>query len=728
MAKTQILHISDLHITGNKDISKLTALGQLFDRIELDKKNGFRPELVVVSGDVAFSGTKAEYNNAKSFFDSLLIQLNLPEDRLYIVPGNHDVDLKAYRPTDIPEYKSMKELNNELKNEEFRADLLKGMGNYFEFIETQYPHIKSRHNRLVPFVNSYNTECGKQIGLVGLNSAWMSRRNSQDKGRIAIGEYQVRMAEKYLVENKQNDLNLFIFHHPIEWLWKKDSEAIEQYLYNSVLLCGHQVEKGLFNLDFSNQGFHQFQTGGSYMRNGLLEPNMFQYINFDWDKNEIRLDVSKYHRSTQKWEIDGSQYFNMTWDKKDFVHPKEISEKKIKIVTLKINNVKCFDDVIINFNSHTNTGLIIGPNSRGKTAILQLIALGLRGVKNVPFPYNWKNVVKTGANTGLFEINLLLNDALIPLKFEIDENDGISCIEGEDRLNSIKDNFLLLAYGSNRQIKLEDTRPYIDIEPVATLFGENGYLKHIKASSVFKYLDDKFDAVQELVNKVLDISYSKTRVFLTSYDSNSLYFTTSTNPDDLIPIEALSEGFKSTFVWLFDMIIEIIEGGGDINNIHDIPGIILLDDIDLHLHPGWQRTILPSLEKNFPSIQFIATTHSPFVVQSTKNENLIILELDDAKNSVQIVNKERTSELSYSAIVREIFNIKSPFNKTIEDEFDKFKKIQKKIRNNEDFDEEEFIQLALDLAEKGVEAEGVVRREIMSLEQRTGKVFNLWKK
>ena len=56
------------------------------------------------------------------------------------------------------------------------------------------------------------------------------------------------------------------------------------------------------------------------------------------------------------------------------------------------------------------------------------------------------------------------------------------------------------------------------------------------------------------------------------------------------------------------------------------PGVVLIDEIDLHLHPNWQRVILEALRTTFPEIQFIATTHSPFVVQTLREGELVPLE------------------------------------------------------------------------------------------------------
>jgi predicted ATP-binding protein involved in virulence len=287
---------------------------------------------------------------------------------------------------------------------------------------------------------------------------------------------------------------------------------------------------------------------------------------------------------------------------------------------------------------------------------------------------------------------------------------------------------LLLAYGVNRSIKLEETKPYKDIQPVATLFGENGYLKHLKVSTTYKSVEDHFDAIKSLINRVLEEANGDENVTMIDYDANGFYFKTPSNPEERIPTEALSEGFKSTFVWLFDTMIRIVEKGGSLENASDITGIILLDEVDLHLHPTWQRTILGSLETLFPNIQFIATTHSPFVVQSAKKECLIALEMEKDSDNVLVKDKGITSELSYNAIVREIFNIPFPFSREIERKMDEYREMEYAIRDNKEVDMKKFEETVFDIAGRGVELEGIMRRELMSLERRIGKKFDLWKK
>jgi predicted ATP-binding protein involved in virulence len=61
------------------------------------------------------------------------------------------------------------------------------------------------------------------------------------------------------------------------------------------------------------------------------------------------------------------------------------------------------------------------------------------------------------------------------------------------------------------------------------------------------------------------------------------------------------------------------------------PGIVLIDEIDLHLHPKWQHRVVEDLKRTFPKIQFFATTHSPFIIQSLRDNELINLDNRDGE-------------------------------------------------------------------------------------------------
>lgn len=303
MSTFQILHISDLHINKEDDFNRNVVLNPLIERIEKDRKLDFNPEIVVVTGDIAYKGKSSGYAEAKKFLDILLSALSLKDGQLFIVPGNHDVDRRKLSKGLVPRYSEMEDLNDDIGNEELREDLFKGLENYFWFVEEHYKHLKSEHPKLVPFVEAYPAKCRKKIGLVGLNSAWMCRKSTLDEGRIAIGEQQIVKATEELKKKGKCDYKIFFFHHPPKFLWDKDRKICMRYFDNEIMLFGHAHDVGAgFIADLLGNSY-QFQAGGIY-RGKDTQVERFQYLTLDWDAEEIRLDLRVFNRENRTWCVD----------------------------------------------------------------------------------------------------------------------------------------------------------------------------------------------------------------------------------------------------------------------------------------------------------------------------------------------------------------------------------------------------------------------------------------
>ncbi len=95
-----------------------------------------------------------------------------------------------------------------------------------------------------------------------------------------------------------------------------------------------------------------------------------------------------------------------------------------------------------------------------------------------------------------------------------------------------------------------------------------------------------------------------------------------------MPIDRHSDGVATFVEMVAELAFRCIVLNGELKarSVEDSRGIVLIDELDIHLHPNWQKTIVHDLQKAFPKIQFVATTHSPFIVQSLKEEELINLE------------------------------------------------------------------------------------------------------
>lgn len=90
----------------------------------------------------------------------------------------------------------------------------------------------------------------------------------------------------------------------------------------------------------------------------------------------------------------------------------------------------------------------------------------------------------------------------------------------------------------------------------------------------------------------------------------------------------MSDGFKSIICMVAEMAYRCVQLNGFLgkDSIKKTPGVVLIDELDLYLHPHWQIHLLEDLQKAFPLIQFIVTSHSPFIIQSVRTKNLIVLD------------------------------------------------------------------------------------------------------
>lgn len=137
-------------------------------------------------------------------------------------------------------------------------------------------------------------------------------------------------------------------------------------------------------------------------------------------------------------------------------------------------------------------------------------------------------------------------------------------------------------------------------------------------------------------------------------------------PYDWVPMSALSLGYRTTTGWIIDLAFRLYIAYPDLDEPLHQPAIVLIDEIDLHLHPMWQRTIIQNLSKHFPNTQFVATAHSPLMVQSASNANLaVIVTVGDhvqINNSPDFLKEWRVDQI----LTSELFGLTSARNEDIE--------------------------------------------------------------
>ena len=121
---------------------------------------------------------------------------------------------------------------------------------------------------------------------------------------------------------------------------------------------------------------------------------------------------------------------------------------------------------------------------------------------------------------------------------------------------------------------------------------------------------------------------------------------------EILKLDQLSDGEKMLLMVVADIARRLSIANPSLENPLEGKGIVLIDEIELHLHPGWQRNVLPALMATFPNIQFIVTTHSPQVLGAIDKESILILE--DFK---VVENTPHTKGRDSNSILFELFGV-----------------------------------------------------------------------
>ncbi|MCK5805857.1 MAG: AAA family ATPase [Lentisphaeria bacterium] len=136
------------------------------------------------------------------------------------------------------------------------------------------------------------------------------------------------------------------------------------------------------------------------------------------------------------------------------------------------------------------------------------------------------------------------------------------------------------------------------------------------------YTDRELQAVRQAIGSLMS-GYSDFRV-----QRNPLRMTLSKKGQEL-RVDHLSDGEKGLLTMVGDIARRLAIANPGSGDPLAGTGVVLIDEVDLHLHPAWQRTLIPRIEKTFPNLQFLVTTHSPAVLGHVAGDNVVVLQPGD---------------------------------------------------------------------------------------------------
>lgn len=358
--------------------------------------------------------------------------------------------------------------------------------------------------------------------------------------------------------------------------------------------------------------------------------------------------------------------------------------------SLELENVRCFGErqtleLTDEKGCPAQWTLLLGDNGVGKTTLLQCLAW-MRpvpaGAQNDDEPRAiepalaneenrvFNSLLRAGDEVSLeLKASLSINQKLGPAKAEKRRQKIITGISIQGKRQKLEDfkqerkkiprylhslDMPIFAYGADRRMGSSNLEKSELLDPLASLF--SGSTELYDAEERLLQLDylavkregrhkDRLEQVKQILSAILPDISGKDNIKILGPkggvpdEESGVKFHT---PYGWVPLTGLSLGYQTTLAWTVDLAWRLYDRFSKSSNPLAEPAIVLIDEIDLHLHPRWQREIITKLTENFPNTQFIATAHSPLIVQAATDANLAVLQEQDGE--IIIENRPRFIE------------------------------------------------------------------------------------
>ena len=329
--------------------------------------------------------------------------------------------------------------------------------------------------------------------------------------------------------------------------------------------------------------------------------------------------------------------------------------------SLTIENVKCFKgkheiDLSDGNGKPAMWTVILGNNNTGKTTLLRCLAdleaINSDNAKEIVTTKIFKNLSKKQKNKRSYSnysiISSILLEENIANKTYIEINGWmyeekqltprkIKKISSSEEEYSKIGSFIIYGYGTSRRIGNTSLADNENQDNTETLFEDN--LTLINAEEFILQTDYASNKIESAAVRLKKIKQILTNGLLPdvkdihcrSIEENNQIknFVEFETDYGFVKLRELGYGYQTTLAWVVDLAKKLFERYPESDEPLKQPAIVLVDEIDLHLHPEWQRKIIKFLSEQFPKTQFIVTTHSPLIVQSAENINLVLLEKED---------------------------------------------------------------------------------------------------
>ena len=390
------------------------------------------------------------------------------------------------------------------------------------------------------------------------------------------------------------------------------------------------------------------------------------------------------------------------------------------VKTLSIENFRCFSSAKVSLNypgqipksgerlpqRYDNVTLFIGPNGSGKTSVFKALCLAVLapviGSGGLRINYFVRRPVGYIGGNGLANAGgMPLGNCNVIADLEIDQNDLLGAPAPEGRMigqaiiRSVGDTeslttafnnesswlpiysgdnpaFFLAAYGSNRRSAnpegYAERQRSTRYQRVASIFEEYAGLVPFNFGRSELLRLNRLDSAVRILNDLLPENVQLTDAL--DHEGNPLFNSSGV----LHPFASLSDGYRGFVAWVWDLMVQMarcIPPAPEGLDLDCLSGVVIVDEIDLFLHPRWQRFLIEELAKQFPRIQFLFSTHSPIVVGMLEAANLRVLTHIDGVATIEEYEEEVSGKTT-NQLLRSVYfgltSTRSPLNGTISEQ------------------------------------------------------------
>lgn len=380
--------------------------------------------------------------------------------------------------------------------------------------------------------------------------------------------------------------------------------------------------------------------------------------------------------------------------------------KTARLERVSLTNIGPFDELELVLQPGWN--ILLGDNGVGKSSILRAIALGICGRDAQPFAARWIKTGRTGARitlrtTGekeyITEISTTSSGAEIrTLPTRLLEAEGWLAL-GFPPVRTMtwqRPAGAQLESGRPRPTA-DDLLPLVSGDPDPRIDKLKQWILNLDYWSKTEQINvgggnGRYGRLLDAFFRIVNRLTGDLKVEFKEVDLNTREVKVVTD-DGPVPIEAISQGTASMIGWIGVLMQRLYEIYDPEDKPEDQHGLVLIDEIDAHMHPQWQQSLVKSLTEVFPNLQFVATTHSPLMVSGMPVEQVFRFERDDDGKVVQVeVPADMTMGRTDQVLTSSLFGLETTLDPITQEVIEEYQKLLGK-RKRDAKEEERFREL-----------------------------------